>query len=52
MLFFTVSGNILWTYVLPGIPAFALLVAEFWRPDADRVMSRIGAAFGTACGWF
>ncbi len=36
MLFFTLSGNILWTYVLPGIPAFALLVAEFWRPDADR----------------
>lgn len=25
--FFTFSGNILWTYVLPALPAFALLVA-------------------------
>ena len=32
MLFFTVSGNVLPTYVLPGIPAFALLVGELWRP--------------------
>lgn len=29
MLFFSFAGNILWTYVLPGLPAFALLVAEF-----------------------
>jgi 4-amino-4-deoxy-L-arabinose transferase-like glycosyltransferase len=28
MVFFTLAGNILWTYVLPGLPAFALLVAE------------------------
>ena len=27
MLFFTLAGNILWTYVLPSIPALALLVA-------------------------
>ena len=33
MLFFTLSGNILVTYVLPGLPAFALLVGEMWRPD-------------------
>jgi 4-amino-4-deoxy-L-arabinose transferase-like glycosyltransferase len=26
---FTFSGNILWSYVLPGIPAFALLLARF-----------------------
>ncbi len=32
MLFFTVSGNILATYVLPGLPAFALLVGDIWRP--------------------
>jgi 4-amino-4-deoxy-L-arabinose transferase-like glycosyltransferase len=32
MLFFTVSGNVLPTYVLPGMPAFALLLAELWRP--------------------
>ena len=36
MLFFTLSGNILATYVLPGIPAFALLLVTLWRaPDAD-----------------
>lgn len=34
MAFFTVSGNVLATYVLPGLPAFALLVAELWQPDA------------------
>jgi len=28
MVFFTLAGNILWTYVLPGLPAFALLTAE------------------------
>lgn len=27
-LFFTFSGSVLWTYVLPGLPAFALLVAD------------------------
>jgi 4-amino-4-deoxy-L-arabinose transferase-like glycosyltransferase len=27
LLFFTFSGNILWTYVLSGLPAFALLLA-------------------------
>jgi 4-amino-4-deoxy-L-arabinose transferase-like glycosyltransferase len=32
MLFFTVSGNVLPTYVLPGLPAVALLLGEFWRP--------------------
>lgn len=26
-LFFTLAGNILWTYVLPALPAFALLLA-------------------------
>lgn len=33
MVFFTVSGNILATYVLPGLPAFALLVGDLWRPE-------------------
>ena len=32
MLFFTPAGNILVTYVLPGLPAFALLVGDTWRP--------------------
>src|SRR6185369_2202043 len=30
MVFFTVSGNILATYVLPGLPAFALLLGDLW----------------------
>lgn len=28
MVFFTLSGNILYTYVLPGLPAFAMMVSE------------------------
>ncbi|OQK16770.1 hypothetical protein AU255_02355 [Methyloprofundus sedimenti] len=28
MVFFTFSGNILYTYVLPGLPAFAIMVTE------------------------
>jgi 4-amino-4-deoxy-L-arabinose transferase-like glycosyltransferase len=44
MLFFTLSGNILVAYVLPGIPAFALLVAALWRtPDADSRAFRVPA---------
>ncbi|WP_269749033.1 ArnT family glycosyltransferase [Desulfocicer vacuolatum] len=27
MVFFTMAGNILWAYVLPGIPAFSLVIA-------------------------
>ncbi len=36
--FFTLSRNILPTYVLPGVAAFALLVAQVWswRPAAER----------------
>ena len=41
MVFFTVSGNILATYVLPGLPAFVLLVGDLWRPvDDDKRMLR------------
>jgi 4-amino-4-deoxy-L-arabinose transferase-like glycosyltransferase len=29
LLFFTFSANIIWTYVLPGIPGFALLLADW-----------------------
>jgi 4-amino-4-deoxy-L-arabinose transferase-like glycosyltransferase len=32
MAFFTPAGNILITYVLPGLPAFALIVGDRWRP--------------------
>ena len=37
MLFFTVSGNVLATYVLPGMPALALLLTEFWQPSAAHL---------------
>ena len=33
--FFTLSGNILPAYALPGLPAFALLVATLWNAAAD-----------------
>ena len=33
-LFFTLSGNILWTYVLPALPALAILVAGWLTLDA------------------
>ena len=49
MLFFTMSGNILATYVLPGIPAFALLLATLWRTDdADAREFRVPARYVTA----
>ena len=32
--FFTLSGNILPSYVLPGLPAFALLLARQWQARA------------------
>ncbi len=30
MLFFSVAHNILWTYTLTGLPAFAILLVEMW----------------------
>ena len=35
LLFFTLSANLIWTYVLPGLPGCALLLAE-WRRDGWR----------------
>lgn len=32
-LFFTVSGNVLWTYVLPGVPALAMYLAGWLVVD-------------------
>lgn len=37
MVFFTLAGNILWTYVLPGIPSFAMLVAQLWNQPCNTV---------------
>jgi 4-amino-4-deoxy-L-arabinose transferase-like glycosyltransferase len=34
-LFFTAAGNVLWTYVLPGLPALALLVGR-WTASRRR----------------
>jgi 4-amino-4-deoxy-L-arabinose transferase-like glycosyltransferase len=36
MVFFTPARNILVTYVLPGLPAFALLLGETWRPHTAQ----------------
>ena len=35
-LFFTISGNILWTYVLPALPAMALLAARWLSLDSRK----------------
>ena len=36
-LFFTLAGNILWTYILPGTPALALLLARaLVRPESGE----------------
>ncbi len=51
--FFTFAGNILWTYVLPGLPAFALLVAQAWVAAGDqrpRWMSMKAAALTMPVG--
>jgi len=51
MLFFTVSGNVLATYVLPGMPAFALLLCEFWQPrSGDPRTLRLAVLLMLACG--
>lgn len=34
--FFTIAGNILWTYVLPALPAFAALAAAWLALDVRR----------------
>jgi 4-amino-4-deoxy-L-arabinose transferase-like glycosyltransferase len=46
-LFFTMSGNILWTYVLPGLPALALLFA-LWLGRMDQILTKKIILFGTA----
>ncbi len=39
MVFFTLSRNILAAYVLPGIPAFALLLARLWDGKNRNLMA-------------
>ncbi len=40
-LFFTLAGNTIWSYVLPSVPACALLLARRLRPGT--ALARIGA---------
>ncbi|RZS86579.1 ArnT family glycosyltransferase [Pigmentiphaga kullae] len=40
MLFFTFAHNILWTYVLPGLPAFAMLCAMYVRAKGWSLSSK------------
>jgi hypothetical protein len=46
-IFFTMSGNILWTYVLPGLPALALLLA-LWLGRMNQILAKKIILFGTA----
>lgn len=46
-LFFSLSGNILWTYVLPGLPFLAILVARGLLPELahpPKLWALLGAA--------
>ncbi len=58
MVFFTVAGNIIWTYVLPAMPAAALLTATWLarRPRGQLVDRWLGAGLAlavaaVAAGW-
>ena len=48
MAFFTLAGNILWTYALPGLPAFALLTATRIVPLPASTSSSAGSRPWTA----
>jgi 4-amino-4-deoxy-L-arabinose transferase-like glycosyltransferase len=48
--FFTVSGNILWTYVLPALPAFAILLAQRISNSQRLVSSKNKAFFNSIIG--
>jgi len=58
--FFTFSGNILWTYVLPGLPFLAILSAGFLHRTGKPSLTKFALAsslvipvLGTAAGaWF
>ncbi len=44
--FFTMSGNIIWPYVMPGMPALALLVGGWLASRAKQNLVRINLAVG------
>jgi 4-amino-4-deoxy-L-arabinose transferase-like glycosyltransferase len=41
MLFFSMAHNILWTYTITGLPAFALLFLEIWHRSRVRAGSPV-----------
>ena len=40
MLFFTLSGNVLWTYVIPALPALAILLALYLNQTENTLTVR------------
>lgn len=42
MLFFTFAGNVIWTYVLPSLPGFAIVLAIFLNRDDGKYLSGYG----------
>jgi 4-amino-4-deoxy-L-arabinose transferase-like glycosyltransferase len=36
MLFFTMAGNVIWTYILPSLPALAILLALYLNRDSGK----------------
>lgn len=53
LLFFTAARNIIWTYVLPGLPALALLGAQWLMKAPDPARRRLVASglFISLAGW-
>ena len=39
MLFFSMAGNILWTYILPSLPAFAVILALYIYRDGGKFLN-------------
>lgn len=51
LLFFTFSSNIIYTYVFPCLPAFALFFTEYWvRAGAMLQSKRLVLGFSLTCG--
>jgi 4-amino-4-deoxy-L-arabinose transferase-like glycosyltransferase len=44
--FFTMAGNIIWPYVMPGLPALALLVGGWLTTRANQNLVRINLSLG------
>lgn len=51
LLFFTFSSNIIYTYVFPSLPAFALFFTEYWvRAGAMLRAKRLVLGLSLSCG--